>query len=151
MGRVVYILSCTSAKNKDAGTVEELYTGQLFRKGLEYARRQNPDAILVIGGVCKSRVFQLDDVASYYDGIALENLRFAERKKLAQYRLDNILAHGFSAEDDTFVFLTGQYYYEFILAGRKNALPEALQHYETPFLDNHLRGNGEILHFLDNN
>lgn len=151
MGRVVYLLSCTKSKNKDAGTVEELYTGQLFRKGLEYARRQNPDAILVIGGVCKSDIILLNDAMSYYDGIALERLRVAERKKLAQIRLDNILARGFSAEDDTFVFLTGQHYYEFILAGRRNALPGALQHYETPFLDNHLHGIGEILHFLDIN
>ena len=88
---------------------------------------------------------------SYYDGIELEKLHFAVRKKLARKRLENILAHGFSTEEDKFVFLTGQYYYEFILAGRKNALPGALQHFETPFLDNHLHGIGEILHFLDNN
>lgn len=151
MGKSVYILSCTSTKDKDARTVEKLYTGPLFKKGLNYARRQKPDAILVIGGVCKSEVLRLDDNCSYYDGIELKKLSISERKKLAQKRLDNILAHGFSAEDDTFVFLTGQDYYEFILAGRKNALPGALQHYETPFLDNHLRGNGDIYQYLDNN
>lgn len=148
MGRVVYLLSCTKSKNKDARVVEELYTGQLFRKGLEYARRQNPDAILVIGGKQNTDIFLFDDVALYYEGIKLNDLHVAERKKLARHRLDNILARGFSAEDDTFVFLTGQLYYEFILAGRRNALHGALQHYETPFLDNHLRGIGEMLHFL---
>lgn len=151
MGKNIYILSCTSLKNKDAKTVKELYTGPLFKKGLEYAQRHKPDAILVIGGVCKSEVYRLDDALSYYDGIKIENLHRVEREILARKRLDNILAHGFSAEKDTFIFLTGQYYYEFILAGRKNALPRALQHYETPFLDNHLRGIGDILLFLNNN
>ena len=151
MGKTIYILSCTSSKNKKGKTVEELYTGQLFVKGLAYARRHNHDGILVIGGTCKSKVYQLDDDIVFYKGIAISKLKKSDRIKLAKKRLDNILSYGYSAEKDKFVFLTGQSYYEFILAGHPNALPSALQHYETPFRDNHLQGIGEILHFLENN
>lgn len=147
----VYILSCTATKNKAGKTVQGLYTGPLFTKGLDYAKRHHADIIIVIGGKYKSDVFLLDNAAGFYVGIKISNLPIQKRKQLAKNRLTNILAKGFSAEEDTFVFLTGQSYYEFILAGRPNALPNALKNYELPFLDNNLSGIGAILHFLDNN
>ena len=151
MGKTIYILSCTSSKNKKGKTVEELYTGQLFVKGLAYAKRHHHDDILVIGEACKSKVYRLKNDIAPYEGLVISDLKKSDRIKLAKNRLANILAYGYSAEKDKFVFLTGQSYYEFILAGRPNALPGALQHYETPFRDNHLQGIGEILHFLENN
>lgn len=151
MGKNIYILSCTANKAEGSLPAKELYTGQLFVNGLQYARRHNADKILVIGGVCKSEVFDLDDVVKTYDGINIEKLRKPERLKLAKKRLANIIAKGCSAEDDTFMFLTGQHYYEFILAGKPQALPGALQHCKLPFLEHHLKGIGDINHFLRNN
>lgn len=151
MGKTIYILSCTATKNRDAKTVETLYTGQLFVKGLEYARRHHAKNILVIGGVCKSEVYELSDPATYYEGLLIDKLPKAERLKLAKKRLDNIKAKGCSAENDTFIFLTGQSYYEFLLAKQPNALPGAIKHYKLPFRENKLKGIGEILHFLDKN
>ena len=151
MGKTIYILSCTSTKDKDAKTVEKLYTGQLFVKGLAYARRHNAKHILVIGGVCKSEVYELKDPTSYYDGLIIDKLPKAKRLKLAKNRLANLKAKGCDTENDTFIFLTGQYYYEFLLADQRNALPDAIKHYELPFQENKLKGNGEIYHFLNNN
>ena len=151
MAKNIYILSCTAGKAEGKMPVRDLYTGQLFVNGLHYARRHKADKILVIGGVCKSELFDLDDIVETYEGIDVSRLHKAERLKLAKKRLSNIIAKGCSAEDDTFVFLTGQYYYEFILAGRPNALPGALQHYKLPFLEQHLKGIGDINHLLRNN
>lgn len=151
MGKTIYILSCTAKKDKEAKTVETLYTGQLFVKGLAYARRHHAKHILVIGGVCKSEVYELNDPASYYDGLDIKELQKADRLKLAKKRLDNLKAKGCDTENDTFIFLTGQSYYEFLLADQRNALPGAIKHYRLPFRENKLKGNGEINHFLDNN
>lgn len=131
--------------------VKDLYTGPMFVYGLQYAIRHKADRILVIGDICKSKVFELDDIIETYEGIDIKKLKQPERKMLAKERLANIIAKGCSAKDDNFVFLTGQSYYEFILANRPNALPEALQHYELPFLKHECRGNVNIIDFLKNN
>lgn len=151
MGKTIYILSCTACKAKGKLPVRDLYTGQMFVNGLQYAFRHKADRILVIGDVCKSSVFDLDDIVETYDGIDISKLHKSERLKLAKKRLANIIAKGCSAEKDNFVFLTGQYYYEFILANRPNALSGALLHYELPFLEHHLNGIGDINYFLKNN
>lgn len=151
MGKTIYILSCTSTKNKDAKTVETLYTGQLFVKGLEYARRHHAKNILVIGGVCKSEVYELSDPATYYEGLLIDKLPKADRLKLAKKRLDNLKAKGCDTENDTFIFLTGKNYYEFLLSDQPNALSGAIKHYELPFIENELEGIGYILNFLENN
>ncbi|MCR4812860.1 MAG: hypothetical protein K5867_09755 [Bacteroidales bacterium] len=151
MGKTIYILSCTSTKVKDAKTVETLYTGPMFVKGLAYAKRHHAKHILVIGGVCKSEVYELSDKASFYDGLDIKELHKADRLKLAKKRLDSLKAKGCDTENDNFIFLTGQSYYEFLLADQRNALPDAIKHYELPFRENKLKGNGDINHFLDNN
>lgn len=151
MGKTIYILSCTSTKDKDAKTVETLYTEPMFVKGLAYTKRHHAKHILVIGGVCKSEVYELSDKASFYNGKIISKLPKAERIKLAKKRLDNLKAKGCDTENDTFIFLTGQSYYEFLLSDQKNALPGAIKHYELPFRENKLKGNGDINHFLDNN
>lgn len=151
MGKTIYILSCTSGKANGKMPVKDLYTGPMFVDGLRYARKHKADRILVIGDVCKSKVFELDDIIETYDGIDISRLHKPERLKLAKERLANIIAKGCSAKDDKFVFLTGQYYYEFILANRPNALPGALQHYELPFQEHKCKGIGDIIHFLRNN
>ena len=151
MKRKVYVLSCTSTKEENGTTAQDLYSGPLFTKALAYAQRHHADDIIIIGGKNKSDVFRLDDVVSYYDGLQINKIPKADRLKLAQKRLANILAKGYSAEEDTFVFLTGKSYYEFILDGRPDALPNALKHYELPFVENHLRGIGYIEQFLNNN
>ena len=151
MGKNIYILSCTSNKKEGRHPVKELYTGQLFQKGLAYAKRHGADIILVIGGECKSNIYGLDDEIESYDGLIIGDLHIVHRIKLAKQRLKNIIAKGCNIEKGHFVFLTGQFYYEFILAGRPNALSNAIVNYETPFSEYHLKGIGEILHFLENN
>ena len=150
MGKNIYILSCTATKAEGKMPVRDLYTGPLFKKGLQYALRHHADRILVIGGVCKSDVYDLDDIVESYEGIDIRKLRKADRLKLAKKRLANIIAKGCDAEKDHFVFLTEAHYYEFILAGRPDALPGALQHYSLPLPEHHLKGNGDKLHFLVN-
>ena len=151
MGKTIYILSCTSKKAEGEHPVRELYIGQLFKKGLSYAMRQKPDRILVFGGTDENCVFDLHDTIKLDRSFYLPKMPKSFRMDFAKKRLTALISKGVDTANDTFIFLTGKAYYEFLLADRPEALPNAIVKYKTPFSQNYLEGIGKILQWLDNN
>ncbi|WP_353763501.1 DUF6884 domain-containing protein, partial [Oceanithermus sp.] len=58
MSKIV-LISCASKKMPHKAKAEELYTSQLFRKSLEYARQLSPEKVFVLSA--KYGLITLDD------------------------------------------------------------------------------------------
>lgn len=61
----IILIGCSKHKQDQAAPAGEMYTGQLFRGSLAWARKQNADHIFVLSA--KHHLLALDDVIEPYD------------------------------------------------------------------------------------
>jgi hypothetical protein len=135
MSRIV-LIECAAQQNRnvDKCRAEELYTSQLFRQSLAYARTLRPDEIFILSS--NYGLLNLDDEVSPYD-VNLREMHAPERRALAERILES-LGNVSDMENYEYVILAGERAIEYITPH--------LKHHTVP-----MRGLriGERLHWLD--
>ena len=99
---------------------QDLYTGALFKKSLQYAQTKitpKPDKIFILSA--KHHVVDLSQKLAHYD-LYLGKMRSADRKAWAKETLRQLKANGCDLAKDKFIFLTGKDYYVNLLPDIKN-------------------------------
>ncbi len=115
MSKIV-LISCASKKMPHKAKAEELYTSQLFRKSLEYARQLSPEKVFVLSA--KYGLITLDDNIEPYD-ITLNSMPTTKRRQWAT-KVITKLRECCDLENDQFVILAGKKYREYLLPHLKS-------------------------------
>jgi hypothetical protein len=103
----IALISCTKEKLGHAAPAGELYTSQLFRKSLSYARSLQVDRVFVLSA--KHGLVPLERVLEPYDESLLTK-RAAERWRWATMVLDQM--HDAGLDGARFILLAGRRYTE---------------------------------------
>jgi hypothetical protein len=114
--RKIVLISCVKTKLKHAAPAKELYTSQLFKFSLAYARSLNPDAIYVLSA--KYGVVELDQRIEPYE-MTLNNMSVSASKEWAKNvvsRLEELI----DLEKDNIVFIAGDKYRKFLIPHIRN-------------------------------
>lgn len=107
----IVLLSCTKSKKDYTCPANEMYTeSSLFKKAYEYATII-ADKIFILSA--KYGLLEEDAIIEPYE-LTLNNQKIAYRKKWAQDVLTS-LNNQTSFENDNFIILTGERYYEFLI------------------------------------
>ncbi len=108
----VVLLSCSSRKRRERTKAEYMYTGDLFRYSLLYARSLNPDRIYILSA--KYWLIGLDREIDPYNE-SLNDMTASGRRSWSEKVLRE-LAKENDLERDTFIMLVGRRYREFLTA-----------------------------------
>jgi len=110
--KTIYLISCSSDKLETKAAASELYCSPLFKKSLEYARKQvSDDQIFILSA--KYGLVPLNKVIEPYD-VTLKDMPSDERKMWAD-KVYSELENQFSISNDEFVFLAGTAYTEYLI------------------------------------
>jgi len=111
-GRDVYLISCSAEKKDYKCAASELYDSALFKKSLDYTRKQTEDKFIKIISAQYGLV-DLDQLIEPYDK-TLKDMSADQRKEWAELVYDAILEN-FNVDKDRFIFLAGNAYTEYLL------------------------------------
>lgn len=110
--KTIYLISCSSDKLESKAAASELYCSPLFKKSLEYARKQvSDDQIFILSA--KHYLTPLSAVIEPYD-VTLKDMPSDDRKKWAD-KVYSQLEEQFNVNKDKFVFLAGTSYTEYLI------------------------------------
>ena len=127
MSGLIVFLQCGKKKlSKGMHPASEIYTSELFKTSLAYARKLTTDEnIRILSG--KFGVLRLDDVIEPYN-VTLKTMTNAQRERWGHYVMGQLRSQGITS-DRPAIFLTGELYEKFV--------KDYFQHSENP-----LRGLG---------
>lgn len=136
----VALIGCSASKLPHAAPAVQLYTGQLFRKSLAYAKQQGC-VIRILSA--KHGLVHPDTVLQPYN-VTLGNMTYQERKSWGSYVSRNL--NEFKQDETILLFLCGRSYVDPIL-GRyaKPKYRSQFYRYERPLEG---MGIGQQLHWL---
>ena len=103
---MVVFISCVKKKQDCECRAEEMYTSDLFKKSLQYAKQLKPRKIYILSALYG--VLELDDVITPYN-VTLVTSTESERKVWAEKVRQQLIRKGFDFNEET-VFLCGQHY-----------------------------------------
>lgn len=121
MGKTVLLLSCTGTKQNVCHPIpaKDLYTGDWFKLPFEYAKAKlHYDAAYILSA--KHHVVELDDRLDYYNWSLRDDMNADERREWAAETLRQLQEKGCDLENDEFIFLTGEKYYENLISKIKH-------------------------------
>lgn len=130
----IVLISCGSSKLNKKAQAQHLYTGNVFRMTLQYAKALNPDEIFIVSA--KYGLVELTTELEPYDltlKICTNNYVRSWAKMVIQS-----LSEKTDLKTDHFIILTGNMYYKYLIGKMLN--------YEIPFA--HLK-IGERLQFMN--
>lgn len=107
----IIIISCVKSKLDKKTKAEFLYTSNLFKSSLKYAKQQNPDYIFILSA--KYGLLNLSDEIEPYEK-TLNKMKKNERIVWSKNVIEK-LKYSTNFEKDEFVFLVGKKYREFLL------------------------------------
>lgn len=107
----IILISCVSQKLDTPNKAENLYTSSLFKYNLKYAKKLNPDKILILSA--KYGVVELDQIIEPYD-LTLNNMKIGDIKTWASNVLIQLNKYA-DIENDEFIFLAGEKYRKYLL------------------------------------
>lgn len=107
----IILISCVKTKQDKKTEAEFLYTSDLFKSSLKYAKQQKPDNIFILSA--KYGLLKLSDKIEPYEK-TLNNLRKNERIDWAKSVIEK-LKNLTNLEKDEFIFLVGKKYREFLI------------------------------------
>jgi hypothetical protein len=116
----IVLLSCVKRKRDHACIAGEMYTSDLFKKMMAYARSRNPKSIFILSA--KYGLLRTDTMIDPYEQ-TLKRMLKVERQRWAQDVVSELRKHC-DLDADNFVFLAGKSY-------RENLVPH-MNHYEVP-------------------
>lgn len=119
--KTIVLISCCKRKRNVSDKAVNIYTGNLFRANLNYARSLNPNNIYILSA--KYGLLELNEVIDPYE-MDLTKQSPIYKRKWAQTVL-NQLEKKLVVSQCNFIFLTGKIYSE--------NLVKVLPYYETPF------------------
>ena len=117
----IALIACVKQKLPHKARAEDLYTSDLFRKHLEYAKQRSPDAIYILSA--RYGLLPLDAEIEPYDQ-TLKTMSASQVRAWAQ-RVVEQLAQCADLRNDHFIILAGEAYYK--------PLIRYLSSYEIPF------------------
>ena len=104
--RLIILISCVKRKSTTPAPAERLYTSDLFRKMIQYARSLNPAKIFILSALYG--LVPLDRVIAPYEK-TLKSMNVLERKQWAEKVLAALRDEA-DIEQDHFLFLAGKAY-----------------------------------------
>ena len=114
---MIVFLSCTAAKKTKRCKACEMYAdSDLFSKAYKYAKKLNPDKILILSA--KHHVLELDDVIEPYD-LTLKDMSVDERKEWSKKVIDILKDKNINFDQKVY-FCAGEDYIEFLKDEFKN-------------------------------
>jgi len=112
----VVLIACASKKLDYKTKAKDLYISQLFKSGLEYAKKLDPDKIFILSA--KYGLLKLDQEIEPYN-ITLNNMDDNEIKVWADRVLINLQKVA-DLENDEIIFLAGEKYRKYLIPKIKN-------------------------------
>jgi len=103
----IALIACVKQKLPHKARAEDLYTSDLFRKHLEYAKQRSPDAIYILSA--RYGLLPLDAEIEPYDQ-TLKTMSASQVRAWAQ-RVVEQLAQCADLRNDHFIILAGEAYY----------------------------------------
>jgi hypothetical protein len=122
MSKVV-LIACSATKLSKPAPAHELYSSDLFQKNWEYAKKLTDEKDIYILSAKFHLVPNTKVIPPY--NVTLKELSSDKRKEWADEILKQIQAEGYSLDKDTFIFLAGNAYRQYLI-------PE-MKHTEVPF------------------
>ncbi len=116
----VVLVSCVKSKRSASCPAEQMYTSDLFKKMMAYARKLSPRKIFILSA--KYGLLALDTMIEPYEQ-TLKKMPLAERRIWAARVLD-CLQKFVDLENDHIVFLAGKLYREGLISH--------IRHYSIP-------------------
>jgi hypothetical protein len=112
MAKIV-LISCVKRKLKGAKNVpaKDMYNSPLFKKAWAYAKSLNSDKIYILSA--KHGLLNPDTKIDYYDE-SLVNASVSKRKEWTDKVLTQMKDAGLDTQNDTFIFLAGKAYYDYL-------------------------------------
>ena len=107
----IVLISCVKKKLNKKTKAEYLYTSDLFKSNLRYAKSLKPDTIYILSA--KYGLLKLSDIIEPYDK-TLNKMKKAERVEWAKEIITSLKEDN-NIENDNFIFLAGKKYREFLL------------------------------------
>lgn len=107
----IVLISCVKRKAKGTARCEDLYTSDLFRKSLAYARKLGPDAIYILSA--KYGLVDLAQELESYDE-TLKTMSVGQIRAWSERVLEQ-LRRVARLEQDHFTFLAAEKYRRFLL------------------------------------
>ncbi len=124
--KIIIHIACAATKAPTPQRAENMYISPLFKKAIAYAKSLRPDNIFILSA--KHVLLPLDKVIEPYDK-TLNDMGADEVKEWSVQVLKGLKSHGYSLENDKFIFLAGSKY--------KKYLEPEMKHYSAPM--EHLR------------
>lgn len=114
---MIVFISCVKSKQNKQCTAKELYTSDLFKKSLQYAKQLKPRKIYILSA--KYGVLELDDIVGPYE-LTLNKMTEYERKVWAYKVVKQCEQKGVDFTERA-VFLCGENYRKYVMQKFKNA------------------------------
>lgn len=114
---VIVLLSCGKSKQNRPCKAESMYTGSLFKKSLQVAKKMHPNAIYVLSA--KYGLLPLQKQIAPYN-ITLNTFTEAQKENWANMVLQQLKSAGVT-DKDTLIFLTGKNYRKYLMRLHKKA------------------------------
>ena len=112
----IVLISCVKKKQKEKSKAQDMYTSDLFKKSLAYARKLKPDDIFILSA--KYGILGLDEKIVPYE-MTLNKMSGHEKKIWAEKVLKS-LGEKFDLLSDKFILLAGNNYVKNIIPKMKN-------------------------------
>lgn len=114
--RKIVLISCVSVKLSHKARAEELYISPLFKYGLAYAKKLQPDKIYILSA--KYGLLELDEIIEPYN-ITLNTMSSTEIKIWSEKVLSK-LKEKVNLDVDQIIFLAGENYRKYLIPHIKN-------------------------------
>ncbi len=112
MAKQIVLIPCGSKKLALSAKAKDLYTGELFKRNLEYAYKLKPYTIYILSA--KHGLLALEQVIAPYEK-TLNKMPISERRAWASRVIKQMKEKGIAIKQDKFTFLAGQKYREFLV------------------------------------
>lgn len=140
--RKIVLISCSAKKIplKKGKKIEakNLYDSALFKKAWEYAQLLKPDRVYILSA--KHGLVKPDNLLATYNK-SLNDASAAERKKWSAGILQSLKKEGIDLNEDSIIILAGENYWKYLVPQLGNMC--------LPYRENHCKGIGYILKFLN--
>ena len=107
----IVLLSCGKSKQNHPCKAEDMYTGALFQKSLQVAKKMRPNAIYILSA--KYGLLPLNKQIVPYN-VTLNAFTEAQKKNWANMVLRQLKSAGVT-DKDTLIFLTGENYPKYLM------------------------------------
>ncbi len=143
----VVLVSCVKTKLKlnsnQKVKAKELYTSTLFKEAWIYSQQLKADKTYILSA--KYGLLNPETKIGTYNE-TLNDKKACEIRKWGTMVLKQMNEEGLDTKRDTFILLAGQNYCKGILKSTKQ--PNGIENFKMPYKENHLKGNGYIVQFL---